>query len=689
MNKRLFTKKMYSYMLLIVVIIANQTLFANTQTTRGVTKIKDIPNQEVEIGVDRPSINLNEYFSKGEGESIQYEIENDNPSIVNVSFYGDHLVMTPRVSEAGVANITVIAYQNEEEAARASFTITVKKAKANLRLLESIADRELRMNGNRIQLNMLQYFTSNPTFDINYTVSVAGDNLIEASFAENMLDIISTSGNVGRATVSLTATSGDESLTEEFYVDVKNVATEIVKIKDFEDISMQNTDAAYEFDMTEYFTCNAAYNLSYVGYSWNTSLAYVSLEGNKIKLNLYVNQSGTSRIEIKALAGGDELKTSFLLTVSNSDVNLVKVNDIPAQSMQENGAALTINLSEYFTCAEGHTIIYGARATNPSIAALSLDGSTLTLTAEADQSGSTDITVEARVGAHRLESTFTLTITEAVAEVNLVKVSDVPAQSMQENGAALTVDLSQYFTCSEEYTIIYSASISDATIATATVEGHTLTIAAIADQSGTANITVEAKVGEDKVESTFALTITEVVDEVNLVKVNDIPAQSMQENGTALTVDLSEYFTCAEGHTIVYSVNIAGALIATTSIEGNTLTIAAKADMTGTANITVEAKIGEDKVSSTFVLTIEPASGVGNVEVSTLKVYPNPVTNYFIVNSPEAGSVEVYTNQGALINTYEVNRNSNRIEVGDLTSGIYFVKLISGDSISVGKILVK
>ncbi|MFA8300541.1 MAG: T9SS type A sorting domain-containing protein [Hyphomicrobiales bacterium] len=495
MNKEILIKQVCGCMLLAMIIMMNQSVFAGVSATRGLEKIKEIPAQDVEIGIEFLRINLDEYFSSGEGETIEYEIENGDVSVVESTLYDDdQLRLSPLGTEEKSATITITASLGEEELS-STFVASVKQPKPDLRLLESVSDQILRMNGNVLKLNMLQYFTSHPTFDISYETLVVGENLIEISFSNGMMDIVSTKGNTGLAAVRLTATAGDESLTEEFTVEVKDVVTEIEQIKEFDDVEMQSTDAAYELDMSEYFTCNAAYELSYVGYSWNTSLAYVSMEEGKIKLNVAVNQEGESRITVDAFAGGDVLKTEFQLTVSKTEINLVKVKDIPAQSMHENEKDLTIDLSEYFTCSEG-------------------------------------------------------------------------------------------------YTIIYEESVSDTAIATV-------------------------------------------------------------------------------------------------SVDENILTIACKADTIGTVDITVDARIGIYKETSIFELMIGKVEGVSDVEVAQLDVYPNPVSNYFVVDSPGVGSVEIYTNQGALVSTYEVNRNRNRIEVGDLVSGIYFVKLISGDSISVGKMLVK
>ncbi|MFL9833239.1 T9SS type A sorting domain-containing protein [Chryseobacterium terrae] len=75
-----------------------------------------------------------------------------------------------------------------------------------------------------------------------------------------------------------------------------------------------------------------------------------------------------------------------------------------------------------------------------------------------------------------------------------------------------------------------------------------------------------------------------------------------------------------------------------------------------------------------------------------IKIYPNPVTDELIIYANEKiQSVSIFDSKGSLIKIFDENSISNgkRINVSDLTSGIYFVKIKDYDSEFLKKIVKK
>jgi len=100
-----------------------------------------------------------------------------------------------------------------------------------------------------------------------------------------------------------------------------------------------------------------------------------------------------------------------------------------------------------------------------------------------------------------------------------------------------------------------------------------------------------------------------------------------------------------------------------------------------------------------FIFTKELVSSVGINETNTTKilnVYPNPATNfiqviYKSINTSSSISVLDISGKTILNQVFSTNTglNEERIDVSQLTAGVYFVKIQSGNSIATQKILIK
>lgn len=78
-----------------------------------------------------------------------------------------------------------------------------------------------------------------------------------------------------------------------------------------------------------------------------------------------------------------------------------------------------------------------------------------------------------------------------------------------------------------------------------------------------------------------------------------------------------------------------------------------------------------------------------NALVLTNSIFPNPATNYFTIKSENTpANVQVFDLNGKLVKSIN-NYSDENIDITDLQGGIYFVKLITGDKISVGKLVLE
>ncbi|MDD5570165.1 MAG: M20/M25/M40 family metallo-hydrolase [Bacteroidales bacterium] len=85
----------------------------------------------------------------------------------------------------------------------------------------------------------------------------------------------------------------------------------------------------------------------------------------------------------------------------------------------------------------------------------------------------------------------------------------------------------------------------------------------------------------------------------------------------------------------------------------------------------------------------EPTGIVEKSNFSQLRIYPNPANDKITIELPEAGSrkteVVVYNLNGKEIKKLRAMSHELRVDISDLPSGIYFVKVMNENGVSVGK----
>ena len=70
---------------------------------------------------------------------------------------------------------------------------------------------------------------------------------------------------------------------------------------------------------------------------------------------------------------------------------------------------------------------------------------------------------------------------------------------------------------------------------------------------------------------------------------------------------------------------------------------------------------------------------------NTISVYPNPVVETIRINNAEEAHVAIYNMKGQQVKLVEFANANTMINVSDLSSGIYFVKVTSGSKVNTVK----
>jgi len=100
------------------------------------------------------------------------------------------------------------------------------------------------------------------------------------------------------------------------------------------------------------------------------------------------------------------------------------------------------------------------------------------------------------------------------------------------------------------------------------------------------------------------------------------------------------------------------------------------------ATVTVTA---EDGTVCSYTITINKLVGVENNLLNAVKIYPNPTQNILFIDNAENSSVEIFNLNGAMVKRMDVLNNNAEINVSDLNSGVYFLKVQMSEGVRIAK----
>jgi hypothetical protein len=207
---------------------------------------------------------------------------------------------------------------------------------------------------------------------------------------------------------------------------------------------------------------------------------------------------------------------------------------------------------------------------------------------------------------------------------------------------------------------------------TGTFSGGDITISGTPTVTGTFTYTVTLTGGCGNVTATGTI-IVQLNNTNNTVTLTSAPGTDNQTVcvNTAIT-PITYSTTGATGAT--FSGLPAGV---TGTFSGGNITISGTPTVTGTFNYTVTLTGGCGNVTATGTLvvnTCQPGSllGVGG-GVPTWRVYPNPTSGSFTIESSEDGTFELINGHGQVVQVYEVRRGRAELQA-TLSAGVYYLR---------------
>ena len=269
---------------------------------------------------------------------------------------------------------------------------------------------------------------------------------------------------------------------------------------------------------------------------------------------------------------------------------------IPSQGVEE-GTEVTVDVSGAFSDPDGEALSYRATSDASSVAGVSVSGSNVTVTGEAP--GAATITVTATdPGGLSATQTFEVTVNRANQAPTVS--GSIPAQTVAV-GETAVVDVSAYFSDADGDALSYAASSSNPSVAVVSTSGATVMITAVAKGSVTVTVTATDPGG-----LTATQALEAIVPNRAPVPAGSIPDQTVQAGQTA-TLDVSPYFSDADGDALSYAAATSSSSVSTASVSGAVVTIQGVAVGETTLTVTARDPDGGGATQQVSVTVTPPA----------------------------------------------------------------------------------
>ena len=553
------------------------------------------------IGEDTVLNNLENYFEDGDNETLTYTASSSDTSKADVSVSGSTLTITGVAS--GTATITVTATDFAGFTANQTFSATMANRAPTV--VTTISEQWVHGAGNTTTLDMDDYFSDADGETLTYTAT--SSDTAKATVRVSSANVTITVVAGGRSTITVTATDADAATAEQTFTAVMT-----------ENIPNQTAVSGsgilgISASSVVHFGRNPGDLFVYKVTSSDTSVVTVTTPhlptfGNSAYIGLNPVGAGTATVTARLTYGNSFTYRSFTVTVFQGPSAIGTIPDKTLHYGGPNSPSTPVDLSTYFDAYDTSDLTYTAVSSDTSKVTVSLSGTTLSLTPVA-AGGASTITVRATDSNTAFATqTFTTTVKGPP-----VPNGTIPAQTLNTGGSPVTINVGSYFIEPDgqamTFPTVNDSFLGSEELVTPSISGSILTLTPGANpqnltKSGTVTVVAQDTDGYTGVQR---FTLTVVGPNRAPAASGTIPNITKKASDSAVDVDLSGYFTDADGDTLTYTAISSNTSYATVSLSGATLTVTPVAAGTPTITATATDPDGEFATQS-FTMTVNPAN---------------------------------------------------------------------------------
>ena len=514
------------------------------------------------------TVNVASNFNDPDGDALTYAASTSDAAVASASVSGSTVAVTG--VGAGSANITVTASDPGGLSATQTLGVTVQAVNHPPTVVGTL-DNQTLSPGDTVTADVANLFEDPEGDELTLSAASSDTAVATASLDGSSLTVVAVAD--GSATVTVTATdTADNSNHVEFTVTVEgpNLAPEAVGSIPAQTLA---TGDSVTVDVAAFFTDPNNDDLTYAAVTSDTEVATASVSGSMVTINAV--GAGSTTVTVTA-SDPDGLSADQTIGVTVPGPRAV--GTIEAVSLKV-GQDITIDVVSSFDDPDGDALTYAAESSDTTVATASASGSEVTVTAVAIGTASVTVTASDPDG---LSATQTVGVT--VSENSPPTVTGMLEDRAVTAGDTVTADIAGFFEDPEDDELTFSASSSDTTVATASVDGSALTVLAVGEGSATVTVRAMDTAGNS---SGFDFTVTVELPNRAPEASETIPDQTLMV-GDTVRLDPADYFSDPDGDDLSYEAVSSDTEVVTALIDADGM-VEIGAQMAGQVALTVTA----------------------------------------------------------------------------------------------------
>lgn len=395
-----------------------------------------IPDQTIPVNSNAYNIDLAGsamIFRDPDGDMLTYQVAIENQAIVHATISGSLLTLTPK--QIGSTRLSVTADDQHGGTATTSFTVTVVEGNQPPRVINTVADQILTVDGALFTLNLSLIFEDPNGDPLTYRASSSSPTVAAAIVLTDVLRVAPKL--VGTSTITITAmdNQGGEASTA-FNVDVVsgNQAPRVVNPIPTQILDVGGNPYLRNLDATpRVFADPNGDILKYAVRSSNNAVAIASMSGSVMRVEAQAVGEASITVTADDQNGGVESTSFTVQTVSENANQAPKLaNPIESQTLIEGGSSFSRNLDQpptVFEDPDDDPLSYTATSNHPEVAEVTIFGSLLTVAS--GEQGAASIAVTATDGRGG-SKTFTFDVRVVANQAPFVSHQSPVSQAVGE-----------------------------------------------------------------------------------------------------------------------------------------------------------------------------------------------------------------------------------------------------------------
>jgi len=582
------------------------------------------------INEDNPlTINLSATDVDSRLAVFSYSATPDVIGVLDIAINGNTMQIVPKKDFNGVVNLSVTADDrlgtvNSISDAK-TFKITISAVNDIPEIEQAIPTQKVLKGFPTYTLSLGSFFKDIETPDNQLTYTVSNSTLFTLSESSGVLSISPKNVAAGSEVVNITASDGVATVTQAVTFSLDDLSADIQIANAIADRTANEDFGQVQIDLSTVFTDvnNNAAVFSYEVSGSSSIPAQIAADGKTLVLTSPSNFSGSDKFFIIGKSGVKSAFAQFNLTV-NAVNDAPTLNSIQDQTTQEDTqlTGIVTQFSDIDTDLTGLTFTTSssnqALVKDAGIALNStVNGVEVSLTPEANASGTANITLNLSDGEYTASRTFKVTV-QSVNDKPTV-VSSTLANATED--IVYSVDLKSLFNDIDNDPLTFTLENRPSWL---TLTGSILSGTPLNDNVGTASFFITANDGGGgTVRQSFSLITANVNDAPILASA--LPNITATEDVLLSSLLNTASFADVDGDALSYSATFNGATWLTFDQASNRFTGTPTNSDVGAVTVTVTATDGSaTRATGSFTLTIANVNDApADVSLANLSISEN------------------------------------------------------------------